>query len=107
MKAKRLIWQASPLEGDVLGRGRPSKEKRNPVIMMCCFLLGSRWCASQSFRQGRYGSWIWVNLQDDCGSALCLVQDCGDLGGDLYRASAMGDSVTRLEANAGLTFNME
>ena len=42
-------------------------------------------------------------------SALCLLQDCTELEGGIYTpAASMGEAlISRLEANAGLTFNEE
>ena len=42
-------------------------------------------------------------------SALCLVNDCAELGGGIYTpAPAMGEKlITRLQANAGLSFKIE
>ena len=41
-------------------------------------------------------------------SALCLIQDCGDLSGGMYTpAPAMGEKlIKRLTKNAGLTFDI-
>ncbi len=41
-------------------------------------------------------------------SAICLVQDCGDLPGGIYTpAPAMGDKlISRLVQKAGLTFDI-
>ena len=42
-------------------------------------------------------------------SALCIVKDCINLNGGIYTpAAAMGEKlISRLEANAGLTFSEE
>ena len=42
-------------------------------------------------------------------SALCLLQDCTELKGGIYTpAASMGEAlISRLEENAGLTFNEE
>ena len=42
-------------------------------------------------------------------SAICLVKECPDLAGGIYTpAPAMGEKlITRLQANAGLTFEIE
>ena len=106
------VTKASPLDGDNVpqpGEG-PSKEKRESGNYDVLFLA-----------EGADGSVLKASVKGDMDpgygstskmiaeSALCPVQDCGELGGGIYTAaSAMGDKlVTRLEANAGLTFSME
>ena len=107
-----FVAKASPLDGDNVpqpGEG-PSREKRESGNYDVLFLA-----------EGADGSVLKASVKGDMDpgygstskmiaeSALCLVQDCGELGGGIYTAaSAMGDKlVTRLEANAGLTFSME
>ena len=104
--------KASPLDGDNVpqpGEG-PSKEKRESGNYDVLFLA-----------EGADGSVLKASVKGDMDpgygstskmiaeSALCLVQDCRGLSGGIYTAaSAMGDKlITRLEANAGLTFSME
>lgn len=52
-----------------------------------------------------YGSTSKMILE----SALCLVQDCSELGGGIYTpAPSMGVKlIDRLQAKAGLTFKIE
>jgi short subunit dehydrogenase-like uncharacterized protein len=107
-----FVAKASPLDGDDVpqpGEG-PSKEKREAGNYDVLFLA-----------EGADGSVLKASVKGDMDpgygstskmiaeSALCLVQDCGELKGGVYTAaSAMGDKlVSRLEANAGLTFSME
>ena len=107
-----FVAKASPLDGDDVpqpGEG-PSKEKRESGNYDVLFLA-----------EGADGSVLKASVKGDMDpgygstskmiaeSALCLVQDCGELKGGIYTAaSAMGDKlVSRLEANAGLTFSME
>ena len=107
-----FVAKASPLDGDDVpqpGEG-PSKEKRESGNYDVLFLAegadGSVLKASvKGDMDPGYGSTSKMSAE----SALCLVQDCGELKGGIYTAaSAMGDKlVSRLEANAGLTFSME
>lgn len=107
-----FVAKASPLDGDNVpqpGDG-PSKEKRESGNYDVLFLA-----------EGADGSVLKASVKGDMDpgygstskmiaeSALCLVQDCRGLSGGIYTAaSAMGDKlITRLEANAGLTFSME
>jgi short subunit dehydrogenase-like uncharacterized protein len=107
-----FVAKASPLDGDNVpqpGEG-PSKEKRESGNYDVLFLA-----------EGADGSVLKASVKGDMDpgygstskmiaeSALCLVQDCRGLSGGIYTpASAMGDKlITRLEANAGLTFSME
>jgi len=88
----------------------PSKESRdngNYDVLFCADMPdGSSIHASvQGDMDPGYGSTSKMIVE----SALCLVQDCADLGGGIYTpAPAMGDKlIARLQAHAGLTFKIE
>ena len=107
-----FVAKASPLEGENVpqpGEG-PSKEKRESGNYDVLFLAeGADGALLKASVKGDMDPGYGSTSKMIAESALCLVQDCEDLGGGIYTvASAMGDKlVTRLEANAGLTFNME
>src|SRR6056300_497682 len=108
--AAEFVGSMNPLaDAPAPGEG-PSKESRengNYDVLFCADLTdGSSLHASVSGDMDPgYGS-TW---RSPAQSALRLVNDCVELGGGIYTpAPAMGEKlVTRLQANAGLTFKIE
>ena len=95
----------APAPGE--GPSRESRENGNYDVLFCADLSdGSTVHASVSGDMDPgYGSTSKMIAE----SALCLVNDCAELGGGIYTpAPAMGEKlITRLQANAGLTFKIE
>ena len=108
--AAEVVGSMNPLaDAPAPGEG-PSKESRengNYDVLFCADLNdGSSLHASVSGDMDPgYGSTSKMIAE----SALCLVNDCAELGGGIYTpAPAMGEKlITRLQANAGLTFKIE
>jgi short subunit dehydrogenase-like uncharacterized protein len=108
--AAEFVGSMNPLaDAPAPGEG-PSKESRengNYDVLFCADLTdGSSLHASVSGDMDPgYGSTSKMIAE----SALCLVNDCAELGGGIYTpAPAMGEKlITRLQANAGLTFKIE
>ena len=108
--AAEFVGSMNPLaDAPAPGEG-PSKESRengNYDVLFCADLNdGSSLHASVSGDMDPgYGSTSKMIAE----SALCLVDDCSELGGGIYTpAPAMGEKlITRLQANAGLTFKIE
>ena len=108
--AAEFVGSMNPLaDAPAPGEG-PSKESRengNYDVLFCADLTdGSSLHASVSGDMDPgYGSTSKMIAE----SALCLVNDCVELGGGIYTpAPAMGEKlITRLQANAGLTFKIE
>jgi len=108
--AAEFVGSMNPLaDAPAPGEG-PSKESRengNYDVLFCADLNdGSSLHASVSGDiDPGYGSTSKMIAE----SALCLVNDCAELGGGIYTpAPAMGEKlITRLQANAGLTFKIE
>ena len=108
--AAEFVGSMNPLaDAPAPGEG-PSKESRengNYDVLFCADLNdGSSLHASVSGDMDPgYGSTSKMIAE----SALCLVNDCAELGGGIYTpAPAMGEKlITRLQANAGLTFKIE
>ena len=108
--AAEFVGSMNPLaDAPAPGEG-PSKESRengNYDVLFCADLNdGSSLHASVSGDMDPgYGSTSKMIAE----SALCLVNDCVELGGGIYTpAPAMGEKlITRLQANAGLTFKIE
>jgi len=108
--AAEFVGTMNPLaDAPAPGEG-PSKESRengNYDVLFCADLTdGSSLHASVSGDMDPgYGSTSKMIAE----SALCLVNDCVELGGGIYTpAPAMGEKlITRLQANAGLTFKIE
>ena len=108
--AAEFVGSMNPLaDAPAPGEG-PSKESRengNYDVLFCADLSdGSSLHASVSGDMDPgYGSTSKMIAE----SALCLVNDCAELGGGIYTpAPAMGEKlITRLQANAGLTFKIE
>ncbi len=108
--AAEFVGSMNPLaDAPAPGKG-PSKESRengNYDVLFCADLNdGSSLHASVSGDMDPgYGSTSKMIAE----SALCLVKDCAELGGGIYTpAPAMGEKlITRLKANAGLTFKIE
>ena len=108
--AAEFVGSMNPLaDAPAPGEG-PSKESRengNYDVLFCADLSdGSSLHASVSGDMDPgYGSTSKMIAE----SALCLVDDCSELGGGIYTpAPAMGEKlITRLQANAGLTFKIE
>ena len=108
--AAEFVGSMNPLaDAPAPGEG-PSKESRengNYDVLFCADLSdGSTVHASVSGDMDPgYGSTSKMIAE----SALCLVNDCAELGGGIYTpAPAMGEKlITRLQANAGLTFKIE
>ena len=108
--AAEFVGSMNPLaDAPAPGEG-PSKESRengNYDVLFCADLTdGSSLHASVSGDMDPgYGSTSKMIAE----SALCLVNDCVELGGGIYTpAPAMGKKlITRLQANAGLTFKIE
>ena len=108
--AAEFVGSMNPLaDAPAPGEG-PSKESRengNYDVLFCADLNdGSSLHASVSGNMDPgYGSTSKMIAE----SALCLVNDCAELGGGIYTpAPAMGEKlITRLQANAGLTFKIE
>jgi len=108
--AAEFVGSMNPLaDAPAPGEG-PSKESRengNYDVLFCADLNdGSSLHASVSGDMDPgYGSTSKMIAE----SALCLVNDCAELGGGIYTpAPAMGEKlITRLKANAGLTFKIE
>ena len=108
--AAEFVGSMNPLaDAPAPGEG-PSKESRengNYDVLFCADLSdGSSLHASVSGDMDPgYGSTSKMIAE----SALCLVNDCVELGGGIYTpAPAMGEKlITRLQANAGLTFKIE
>ena len=101
---------SNPMGGDNLpqpGEG-PSKESREQgnydVLFFADFDEGSIEARVTGDRDPGYGSTSKMIAE----SALCLIQDCGDLSGGMYTpAPAMGEKlIKRLTKNAGLTFDI-
>ncbi|MDA9925334.1 saccharopine dehydrogenase NADP-binding domain-containing protein [Gammaproteobacteria bacterium] len=95
----------APAPGE--GPSKKSRENGNYDVLFCADLTdGSSLHASVSGDMDPgYGSTSKMIAE----SALCLVNDCAELGGGIYTpAPAMGEKlITRLQANAGLTFKIE
>ena len=108
--AAEFVGSMNPLaDAPAPGEG-PSKESRengNYDVLFCADLSdGSSLHASVSGDMDPgYGSTSKMIAE----SALCLVDHCSELGGGIYTpAPAMGEKlITRLQANAGLTFKIE
>ena len=108
--AAEFVGSMNPLaDAPAPGEG-PSKESRengNYDVLFCADLSdGSSLHASVSGDMDPgYGSTSKMIAE----SALCLVNDCAELGGGIYTpAPAMGEKlIVRLQANAGLTFKIE
>ena len=108
--AAEFVGSMNPLaDAPAPGEG-PSKESRengNYDVLFCADLTdGSSLHASVSGDMDPgYGSTSKMRAE----RALCLVNDCVELGGGIYTpAPAMGEKlITRLQANAGLTFKIE
>ena len=108
--AAEFVGSMNPLaDAPAPGEG-PSKESRengNYDVLFCADLNdGSSLHASVSGDMDPgYGSTSKMIAE----SALCLVNDWAELGGGIYTpAPAMGEKlITRLQANAGLTFKIE
>ena len=108
--AAEFVGSMNPLaDAPAPGEG-PSKESRengNYDVLFCADLTdGSSLHASVSGDMDPgYGSTSKMIAE----SALCLVNDCAELGGGIYTpAPAMGEKlIVRLQANAGLTFKIE
>ena len=108
--AAEFVGSMNPLaDAPAPGEG-PSKESRengNYDVLFCADLTdGSSLHASVSGDMDPgYGSTSKMIAE----SALCLVNDCVELGGGIYTpAPAMGEKlITRLQASAGLTFKIE
>ncbi len=108
--AAEFVGSMNPLaDAPAPGEG-PSKESRengNYDVLFCADLTdGSSLHVSVSGDMDPgYGSTSKMIAE----SALCLVNDCAELGGGIYTpAPAMGEKlITRLQANAGLTFKIE
>ena len=108
--AAEFVGSMNPLaDAPAPGEG-PSKESRengNYDVLFCADLTdGSSLHASVSGDMDPgYGSTSKMIAE----SALCLVNDCAELGGGIYTpAPAMGEKlITRLQANAGLSFKIE
>ena len=108
--AAEFVGSMNPLaDAPAPGEG-PSKESRengNYDVLFCADLSdGSSLHASVSGDMDPgYGSTSKMIAE----SALCLVNDCAELGGGIYTpAPAMGEKlITRLQANAGLSFKIE
>ena len=108
--AAEFVGSMNPLaDAPAPGEG-PSKESRengNYDVLFCADLNdGSSLHASVSGDMDPgYGSTSKMIAE----SALCLVNDCAELGGGIYTpAPAMGEKlIVRLQANAGLTFKIE
>ena len=108
--AAEFVGSMNPLaDAPAPGEG-PSKESRengNYDVLFCADLNdGSSLHASVSGDMDPgYGSTSKMIAE----SAVCLVNDCGELGGGIYPpAPAMGEKlITRLKANARLTFKVE
>ena len=101
---------SNPMGGDNLpqpGEG-PSKESREQgnydVLFFADFDEGSIEARVTGDMDPGYGSTSKMIAE----SALCLIQDCGDLSGGMYTpAPAMGEKlIKRLTKNAGLTFDI-
>ena len=101
---------SNPMGGDNLpqpGEG-PSKESREQgnyeVLFFADFDEGSIDARVTGDMDPGYGSTSKMIAE----SALCLIQDCGDLSGGMYTpAPAMGEKlIKRLTKNAGLTFDI-
>ena len=108
--AAEFVGSMNPLaDAPAPGEG-PSKESRENGtydVLFCADLSdGSSLHASVSGDMDPgYGSTSKMIAE----SALCLINDCAELGGGIYTpAPAMGEKlITRLQANAGLTFKIE
>ena len=108
--AAEFVGSMNPLaDAPAPGEG-PSKESRengNYDVLFCADLNdGSSLHASVSGDMDPgYGSTSKMIAE----SALCLVNDCAELGGGIYTpAPAMGEKlIVRLQASAGLTFKIE
>ena len=108
--AAEFVGSMNPLaDAPAPGEG-PSKESRengNYDVLFCADLTdGSSLHVSVSGDMDPgYGSTSKMIAE----SALCLVNDCAELGGGIYTpAPAMGEKlITRLQANAGLSFKIE
>ena len=108
--AAEMIAGANPLANAPQPGEGPSKESRengNYDILFCADLDdGSVLNISvKGDMDPGYGSTSKMIAE----SALCIVKDCKDLQGGIYTpAAAMGEKlISRLEANAGLTFSEE
>lgn len=110
--AAEFVASSNPLEGDGVpepGQG-PSKESREAGFYDVLFIGTNekgdqiRAAVGGDLDPG-YGSTSRMIAE----SALCLVQDCGDLAGGVYTtAPAMGEKlIKRLVEKAGLTFRLE
>jgi short subunit dehydrogenase-like uncharacterized protein len=105
-----VMNSSNPMGGDNLpqpGEG-PSKESREQgnydVLFFADFDEGSIEARVTGDMDPGYGSTSKMIAE----SALCLIQDCGDLSGGMYTpAPAMGEKlIKRLTKNAGLTFDI-
>ena len=109
--AAEMLAGNNPIAGDDVpapGEG-PSREKRengNYDILFCADVDGKVFKASVSGDMDPgYGSTSKMITE----SAICLVKDAKELEGGIYTpAAALGNKlISRLEANAGLTFIIE
>ena len=109
--AAEMLAGNNPIAGDNVpapGEG-PSREKRengNYDILFCADIDGKVFKASVSGDMDPgYGSTSKMITE----SAICLVKDAKELEGGIYTpAAALGNKlISRLEANAGLTFIIE
>ena len=108
--AAEFVGSMNPLaDAPAPGEG-PSKESRengNYDVLFCADLSdeSSLHASVSGDMDPGYGSTSKMIAE----SALCLVNDCAELGGGIYTpAPAMGEKlITRLQANAGLTFKIE
>ena len=108
--AAEFVGSMNPLaDAPAPGEG-PSKESRengNYDVLFCADLTGgsSLHASVSGDMDPGYGSTSKMIAE----SALCLVNDCAELGGGIYTpAPAMGEKlITRLQANAGLSFKIE
>ena len=105
-----VMNSSNPMGGDNLpqpGEG-PSKESRKQgnydLLFFADFDEGSIEARVTGDMDPGYGSTSKMIAE----SALCLIQDCGDLSGGMYTpAPAMGEKlIKRLTKNAGLTFDI-
>jgi short subunit dehydrogenase-like uncharacterized protein len=101
---------SNPMGGDNLpqpgeGPSKVSREQGNyDVLFFADFDEGSIEARVTGDMDPGYGSTSKMIAE----SALCLIQDCGDLSGGMYTpAPAMGEKlIKRLTKNAGLTFDI-
>jgi short subunit dehydrogenase-like uncharacterized protein len=108
--AAEFVGSMNPLaDAPAPGEG-PSKESRengNYDVLFCADLSdeSSLHASVSGDMDPGYGSTSKMIAE----SALCLVNDCAELGGGIYTpAPAMGEKlIVRLQANAGLTFKIE